>query len=593
MIQAKPEETVIVRIAGAAGDGIASSGEVFGKICARLGLHVTAYNAYQSAIRGGHVWLQLNVGSKKTLTHGEAPDVAILLNRTSPEVHVPQMQKGGVVFYNSSQITEDLSKLRGDLTFYGIPFKSLITENVDMVMANTMLLGALLYVLGLDPKTGLDFITERFKKKGDSVIQLNQKIFQVGADWAAKNTKVLDLTLIGDGKKRMFITGNHAFGMGLLAHGLKFYCAYPMSPSTGVLHYLATKAKSHKIVVKQAEDEIAVVNFVIGAAHAGVRAATATSGGGFSLMIEGIGLAGMMEEPIVIINVQRGGPSTGIPTKQEQGDLQMMFGGSGDFARIVLAPKDPEDAFYTAGRALNLAEKYQTPVLILSDLYLSEHYQTVDPFTKTLPIERGKLIRSFSGEYKRFLITEDGVSPRLIPGIAGGTYVSASDEHDEAGIVISDVLAGLPESLEIRNKIHAKRMKKLDVMRAEDMQPPTLTGPKNASLTLMGWGSTYDAIEEACELLAKDGVSANHLHFTDLYPLPVEPTLAVLNACKDIVAVETNYSSQMARLIRAETGFTIKRFVNRYDGEPFTGEDIVARIKKPACRQAGSVLCLK
>lgn len=577
------KESVIVRIAGAAGDGIASTGEVFGKICSRLGLHVMAYNAYQSAIRGGHVWLQLNVGSKKTLSHGEAPDVAILLNRTSPDLHIPQMKKGGVVFYNSSLITQEVAKLREDITVYGLPFKELVTEpGVESVMANTMLLGCVIQLLGLDPQTGMDFIADRFRKKGEKIVGLNQRIFSLGIEWVKKNAKPLDLQLKGDSKKRMFLTGNQAFGMGLLAHGIKFYAAYPMSPSTGILHYLATKAKSHKIVVKQTEDEIAAVNFIIGAAHAGVRAATATSGGGFSLMVEGVGLAGMLEEPIVIINVQRGGPSTGIPTKQEQGDLNMVLGASqGDFPRIILAPKDTEDAFYTVGRAFNLAEKYQTPVLILSDLFLSEHFQTIEPFTSMLPIERGKLVNQVSGgSYKRFLLTEDGVSPRLIPGTPQGMYVAASDEHDEVGNVISDVLAGLPDSLDIRNKIHTKRMKKLEVARKEDMKLPSVTGPKNAELSLLGWGATYDAIEEACQYLNADGLSVNHIHFTDLYPLPIEGVRDMLEACKEIIAVENNYSSQMTRLIRAETAFDIKRTVNRFDGEPFTGEDIYKRVKK-------------
>ena len=576
------KDSVIVRIAGAAGDGIASTGEVFGKICSRMGLHVMAYNAYQSAIRGGHVWLQLNVGSHKTLSHGEEPEVAVLLNKTSPELHVPQMKKGGLVFYNAS-IMGDLSKMRSDVTCYGVPFRELTTAvpGATMVMANIMLLGCIVQVLGLNPQVGIEFIRDRFAKKGDQVIQLNEKIFSVGLEWAKQNCKALDLELKGDGHRRMFLTGNHAFGMGLLAHGLKFYAAYPMSPSTGVLHYLATKAKSDKIVVKQTEDEIAAVNFIIGAAHAGVRAATATSGGGFSLMVEGIGLAAMLEEPIVVINVQRGGPSTGIPTKQEQADLNLVLGAAqGDAPKIILAPKDTEDAFYTAGRALNLAEKYQTPVIILSDLFLSEHFQTVENFRFDMPIERGKIQHSVDGEYKRFLITEDGISPRLLPGAPQGMYVSASDEHDESGVVISDVLAGLPASLDIRNRIHAKRMKKLDIMRKEDMRPPTLTGPANADLTLLGWGSTYDAIEEACQCLRTQGVTANHLHFTDLFPMPVEGVLEMLNACHEIIAVENNFSSQMCRLIRAETGFTIQRSVNRYDGEPFTGDDICNRIKK-------------
>ena len=582
MSSSNRKDSVIVRIAGAAGDGIASAGEIFGRICSRDGLHVMAYNAYQSAIRGGHVWLQLHVGSQKTLSHGEKPDVLVLLNRTSPPVHIPDVKEGGVVFYNSSLITEDLSKMRDDLTYYHFPFRELVNEpGVEAVMVNVMLIGCVLQVLGLNAEVGLNFVKERLGKKGEQVVQMNQRILKLGMDWAKENAKQLDVSLKGDGKRRMFLTGNHTFAMGLLAHGLKFYAAYPMSPSTGILHYLASKAKSHKIIVKQCEDELAVVNFVIGAAHAGVRAACAASGGGFSLMTEGIGLAGMMEEPIVVISVQRGGPSTGIPTKHEQGDLIQMAGASqGDFARIIIAPKDIEDAFHAAGRALNLAEKYQTPVLVLSDLFLSEHFQTAEPFQVKLPIDRGKLERSVNGQYKRFLITEDGVSPRLVPGVPGGMYCSASDEHDEEGLVTSDVLAGLPEARQIRNRLHAKRLKKLDVMRAEDMQPPTLTGPEDADLTLMGWGSTYDVIEEACQYFKREGLRVNHLHFTDLFPLPVEKVLEVMNSCKEIIGIENNFTGQMSRLIRMETGYHIKRSVSRYDGEPFTGEDIYHRVKK-------------
>ncbi len=582
MVHSKQRNSVIVRIAGAAGDGIASAGEFFGKICARQGLHIMAYNAYQSAIRGGHVWLQLHVGSEKTLTHGEKPDVAILLNRTSPAVHIPDMKSGGVVFYNSSLITEDLSKMRDDLTYHHFPF--LETVNVPgatAVMANTMLVGCLIEVLGINHELGLDVIRERYSKKGVEIVDLNSKVFERGMEWAQQNAKRFDLALKGDGKKRMFLTGNHAFGMGFLAHGLKFYAAYPMSPSTGILHYLATKAKSHKIVVKQTEDELAAVNFIIGAAHAGVRTATATSGGGFALMTEGIGLAGMLEEPIVVVNVQRGGPSTGIPTKQEQGDLNQMLGASqGEFSRIVLAPTDTEDAFHTAGRALNLAEKYQVPVLILSDLFLSEHFQTCVPFQVKQPIERGKIQNSVNGQYKRFLITDDGISPRLLPGTPGGMYCSPSDEHDEEGIVTSDVLAGLPEARELRIKLQSKRMRKLEAIRREEMRPPTLTGPQDAEFTLMGWGSTYDAIEEACQIFAQFGTKVNHLHFTDLFPLPTEKVLEILNSCKEVIGVEGNYTGQMAKLIRMETGFHIKRSVNRFDGEPFTGEDIYNRVKK-------------
>jgi len=259
----------------------------------------------------------------------------------------------------------------------------------------------------------------------------------------------------------------------------------------------------------------------------------------------------------------------------------MIVGGSqGDAPRIILAPKDLKDAYLMTGRALNLAEKYQSPVIILSDFYLSEHFETLEPIEEVEPIERGKLIRSADKDYKRFLITKDGISPRLIPGAPNGMYVSASDEHDEKGEVISDVLAGLPASLEIRNRIHSKRMRKMDYARATDMRPPILTGSPEAEYTLVGWGSTYNAIQEAIPHFVQDGLSVNHVHFTDLFPMPKESVLKMLGACRNIIAVENNLTSQLVRLIRSETGFDIKRTVNRYDGDPFSGEDIYERVKK-------------
>ena len=577
------KRNVIVRIAGAAGDGIASSGEAFGKTCSRMGLQVMAYNAFQSAIRGGHVWLQLNVGNYKTLSHGEEPDVLLLLNKTGVNLHLPQMKKGGLVFYNSSSITQDLTEVRDDLTYCPVPFKEIITDNVPLVMVNVLLMGALMQSLGLDTKVAEDFIVENFekRKKGQDIIDLNKKIFNAGKDYSKANFKALE-KIDGDGKQRLFMTGNEAIGLGLLAHGLKFYAAYPMSPSTGVLHYLATRAKTDNIVVKQVEDEIAAINWVIGAAHSGVRAATATAGGGFALMVEALGLSGMLETPIVVFDVMRGGPSTGIPTKQEQSDLNLVMGGSGDFPKIVLAPKDTEDAFYTAGRAMNLAEKYQTPVIVMSDTFLSEHFQTVDGFDfDKVGIDRGKLLRSYDGPglYKRYEHSDDGISPRLIPGAKGGMYVAASDEHDERGIVISDVLAGLPESIEVRNRIHPRRMKKLETMRNEDMQAPELRGTKDAEITLMGWGATYDMITEACELLTAEGYSVNQLHFTDLFPMNREKVREVLESCKDIVAIENNISNQFPKLLLSETAFEVKKSINKFDGEPFTGEYIANAVK--------------
>lgn len=583
------KNNVIVRIAGAAGDGIASTGEFLGKTCSRMGLHVLAYNSFQSAIRGGHVWLQMAIGPDKQLDHGEQPEIALLFNKTSPAVHVPDMKAGGIVFYNAGTIKkEEIESLRSDVHFYGLDFKKMTDEagltGVNSVMLNVMLSGALVQAIGLDGGVTREFIKHKFGKKGEQVLDLNLAIFNLGVEWTAKNVKKESMQMKGDGKAKIFMTGNEALGLGLVAGGLKLYSAYPMSPATGILHYLATVGQSEKIIIKQVEDELAAMNYVVGAGQAGVRAATATASGGYCLMVEAVGLASMMEIPAVCIVVSRGGPSTGVPTKQEQSDIDLCIAGNGDSPRFVIAPKDPEDCFYQAARALNLAEKYQIPVLVLSDFFLSEHFETIDDldFTK-VEINRGKFSTTWEGKerYKRYEYTADGVSHRVRPGAPGAMYVPCSDEHNEYGHVMSDVEAGLPHAREARIKMHAKRMKKMETMvTSGDAQPPSFEGDANAETTFMTWGSTYNYAKEAINLLAAEGIKVNHLHFTDVYPIPRAKTLELMNKCKRIVSVEANMCNSLCREVLAQTAYEVTEHINRWDGEPFTGEYIVEEFKK-------------
>lgn len=582
---------VIVRIAGAAGDGIASTGEILGKTCSRMGLHVMAYNSFQSAIRGGHVWLQMAIGPEKQLDHCDEPEICLLFNKTSPEVHVPDVKSGGVVFYNSATIKkEDIEAMRSDVNFYGLDFKTMVEEaglqGVSPVMINTMLSGALIQATGLDLKEPLEFIQHKFQKKGDQVVELNQAVFNLGAEFAKANVKEKFAELKGDGKAKMFLTGNEAFGLGFTAGGLKLYSAYPMSPATGILHYISTIGPKQKVLIKQVEDELAAMNMVVGAGAAGVRAATATAGGGYCLMVEAVGLAAMTEIPAVCVVVSRGGPSTGVPTKQEQSDINLAMAGNGDSPRFVVAPKDPEDAFYQAARALNMAEKYQCPVLILSDFFLSEHFETVDDldFNK-VEIERGKFSKTWDKEerYKRYEYTEDGISHRVMPGAPGAMYVPPSDEHNEYGHVMSDVEAGLPHAREARVKMHAKRMRKVKTMiDTGDVKAPTLEGDENADITFMTWGSSYGYAQEAINMLKEEGTKVNHLHFTDIFPIPREATLKQIAKCKRIISVETNMCNSMCRQLLAETGFEVTEHINRWDGEPFTGQFIVNEFKQLA-----------
>jgi len=347
---------------------------------------------------------------------------------------------------------------------------------------------------------------------------------------------------------------------------------------------MATYGPRYGVFVKQMEDEIGVLNLAIGAAHAGVRAMVGTSGGGFALMTEAVGQAAMTETPVVIIEVQRGGPSTGLPTKTEQGDLNQMFGASqGDYPRLIVAPTDVVDCFYTVAEAFNLAEKYQIPVIVASDLYLSEHHETVDPeaLNFEVPIERGEIITpwdgngKWDGEYRRFLDTETGVSPRALPGTEGTLYVAASDEHDEHGVLISDLYTDPPT----RKKMMEKRMRKMQYL-IRDLEPPKLEGPAEAEVTLIGWGSTKGVIREARQLLADEGIAANQLQIKYLVPFHTKEVETILRTCTRTVVVENNYSGQLARHLRAETGIKVDGKILKYDGEPFEPRYIVNAIKE-------------
>jgi 2-oxoglutarate ferredoxin oxidoreductase subunit alpha len=370
-------------------------------------------------------------------------------------------------------------------------------------------------------------------------------------------------------------SGNEALAMGGAAAGVKFYSAYPMSPSTAVLHWMAQNARDLGIMVRQVEDEIGVANMAIGAAHTGCRAMCATSGGGFALMTEAIGSAGMMEIPVVFINVQRAGPSTGVPTKTEQGDLWQALGASqGDFERFIVAPKDALDAFNTIPELFNLVDKAQCPGIVISDLLISEGRFSVEPSDINMhpKIDRGELITApaATNGYLRYQDTESGISPRALPGLEGYVHVVATDEHDEDGILISDEFTH-PHK---RRKMVEKRARKFKYIAAE-IAPPQLEGPADAAVTLIGWGSTYGVIKEAIEQLQRKGVSANQLPIKWIVPFHAEAVTDILTRAQRTIIVENNYSGQFARYLRSETGLAVHGHIRKYDGEPFMPHHIV------------------
>ncbi|MFY9553296.1 MAG: 2-oxoacid:acceptor oxidoreductase subunit alpha [Blastocatellia bacterium] len=571
-----------IGIGGAAGDGLDKSGDTLAKTVSRLGLYVYAYNSYQSVIRGGHIWLRVRVAEGKVYSHGDGLNVLIALNQDSLERHAPEVDSGGAVIYNSDKLKLDPALLRDNVLPVGLPIVTLTKPfgKIQPVMQNTVSLGALMFLAGLDFDTTVGVLEDTFIHKGQTVIDQNAGIARAGYDYARENFVPLGYEWTFTRIRRPFVTGNELIALGAVAAGCKFYSAYPMTPASSILHWMASHGERCGVVVKQCEDELAVANMAIGAGHAGVRAMCGTSGGGFALMTEAIGMAGMIEAPVVIVEVQRGGPSTGVPTKTEQADLNQVFGASqGDYPRAIIAPTDTTDCFYSAVEALNLAEKYQLPVTIISDLLVSEHPETIEPraVTSDVPIERGEIVTDWpesNGTYKRYAFTRSGVSPRALPGTEGTIYVAATDDHDEEGILISDIFT----TSAVRRKVQEKRMRKLDGLLG-DTPPPVLEGPVDADVTLIGWGSTKGVIHEAIVRLATEGIRANQLQIKYLVPFHVNEITKILGNCKKTICIEANYTGQFARHLRAETGITVDDHILKYDCEPFEPHHIVEEVK--------------
>ncbi|MEW5977840.1 MAG: 2-oxoacid:acceptor oxidoreductase subunit alpha [Acidobacteriota bacterium] len=573
---------VTVGIGGAAGDGLDKTGDTLAKTASRLGLSLFAYNSYQSVIRGGHIWLRVRMSEDKVYSHGDHLNLLIALNQDTVERHAREVEPGGAILFNSDKLQCPASLHRDQVLVGPLPMGE-ITKPLGKllpVMQNTVALGAAMFLLGLEFETMADVLTDTFKHKGQSVVDQNVAVARAGFDYARDQFVPLGYEWQFTRVRRPFITGNEAMALGATAAGCKFYSAYPMTPASSILHWMVAHADRCGVVVKQCEDEIAVVNMAVGAGLAGARAMCGTSGGGFALMTEAIGEAGMLEAPVVVVLVQRGGPSTGIPTKTEQADLNQALGASqGDFPRIIIAPRDVTDAYYSSVEAFNLAEKYQLPVILVSDLLLSEHPETVEPdaLRCEVPIDRGEIVTNWpsdNGAYKRFAFTESGISPRALPGTANTVHVAATDDHDEEGILISDVFTNPA----VRRKVQEKRMKKM-TLALKELPPPQLEGPANAEVTLVTWGSTYGAAREAAEKLRAEGVPASQLHFKYMLPFHAAEALRILSACKRTIAVECNYTGQFAHHLRAETGYSVHDTILKYDGEPIEPAYIAERVK--------------
>jgi 2-oxoglutarate ferredoxin oxidoreductase subunit alpha len=560
-----------LKIGGEAGQGVQTVGEVLSEVFAKAGYHVFTHQDYESRVRGGHNFYQIRVAAERVTSSREGADIVIALDRASISLHRPELTPGGVLAYDSGALGEKIE----EPAYVDVPFKRLAKEKGgSVIMANTVAVGAVLGMLGMDTGILEGLLKERFRKKGSGVVEGNISSARAGHGYAKEHCRQCRF-LPGNptGRARVLLNGLEAVALGALASGCKFYSAYPMTPSTGIMNNIAGRALQYGVVVEQAEDEIAAINMALGASFAGVRAMTGSSGGGFALMVEGLSLAGMTETPIVIAEAQRPGPATGLPTRTEQADLLfVLHAGHGEFPRAVFAPGSPEQALFLTNKAFDIAEKYQIPAFVLIDQYLGDSqwtYDRIDPerLVYTDYRVRGERFKSLR-QYKRHAFTESGVSPLAVPGdSASHTVVTDSDEHDEKGHIIEDA--------ETRVRMVEKRvLKKLEALRAE-LSPPLLYGSEGPDTVLAGWGSTYGVLKEAVDSLNAEGVSSAMLFFNELYPFPRGDFMDILKKAKTAVCVEGNATGQFARLVRSETGFEFHRLITRFDGRPLSVEYIL------------------
>jgi 2-oxoglutarate ferredoxin oxidoreductase subunit alpha len=551
-----------ILIGGAAGQGIDTTVDILEKLLKRSGYFIYTTRDFMSRVRGGHNFSILRFGTEMITSHSDKLDGIIALNEETITIHQNQLSNEGFILCDSNLGVEASSIIK-------LSMDAIAKEMGNQRVAGSIAVGAILKLFG----ENLDYISEVMKTSvKEQYLDMNLEAIKVGFNSVEARFEHKE----GSYKDWMLLTGSKALALGAIAAGLKFYSAYPMSPSTAVMEYLASKSKEVQIVVEQAEDEIAAINMAIGASYAGARAMTGTSGGGFCLKVEALGLAGIAEIPLVVVDVQRPGPATGLPTRTEQSDLKFVISAAqGEFPRMVIALRNHKDAFYQTIRALHLAEKYQIPVIILSDQYLGDTSACVEPYdlTDIQVMEPAKASDiTTQGEYLRYRLTEDGISPRLIPGKSNHLVTADSDEHTEKGWIT--------ESAEVRVLMMDKRMKKLEKLEEELLEPDFL-GAQDCETLLLGWGSTYGPIAEAIKILeAKEKGKYGALVFGDVYPLPRKLLEKKVAVAKNIINIEQNATGQLAGLIREVTGIQCTSSILKYDGRQISGEEIVQELLK-------------
>ncbi len=554
--------TCNILIGGAAGQGIETVSAVFERIIKRQGFEVFTIRDYMSRVRGGHNFIQVRFGNEKIYSHSDELDGIIAMNAETVATHISGLNSDGFVICDEEIVYEDGRLLR-------LPLKQAAEASGNVKTMGSVAVGSVLELLGIG-HSGIEKVFQEFFS--EEIAGQNLFAVQRGRELAAIRSGIA----AGSKDSNILIGGNEAIALGTLAAGCKFYSAYPMTPSTSIMNYLASKMNDAEIVVEQAEDEIAAINMAIGASYAGARAMTGTSGGGFSLMVEGLGLSGMLEVPLVIAEVQRPGPTTGFPTRTEQSDLRFVISASqGEFPRMVIALRNVEDAFYQTIRAFNIADKYQIPVILLSDQFLADSTTTVKPFDfNSIRNDActGNFEYSDGKPYQRYEITPSGISPRLIPGQnPGATVLVDSDEHDESGHIT--------ESAIIRNQMVTKRLRKFELLK-EELQEPLFTGDEACEVLLLAWGSTWGSVTEAVEKLNKAGDKKyGALIYGDIWPLPTKSLIEKAKNARRIINIEQNATGQLASVVSEVTGIFCGASVLKFDGRPMNSQYIYREVR--------------
>ncbi|MHC4646938.1 MAG: 2-oxoacid:acceptor oxidoreductase subunit alpha, partial [Planctomycetota bacterium] len=533
------------------------------------GYHVFATKEYMSRIRGGMNSTLIRVSSGPVRAFVDRIDVLVALDNGAIRHVEKRITPKTIILAEKNVIGADFDQSR--FSFIDVPFTGAASQIGNKVYANAVAAGAVTALFKVSQSLVCDYVRQFFHAKSAEVTEDNVKAadsgYRLGSNLADSGKIGFSIAADTTVKDHLVLNGAEAVGLGAIAGGCNFIAAYPMSPSTGVLVFLAGHAKDFGVIAEQAEDEIAAINMAVGAWYAGARAMVTTSGGGFALMTEGLSLAGMLESPVVIHLAQRPGPATGLPTRTEQADLELaLYAGHGEFPRIILAPGKIEDAFYLTQKAFNLADKYQVPVFVLTDQYFIDSYYNIPSLDLSRTRVENHIVKT-QQDYKRYELRENGISPRGIPGHGQGLVAVDSDEHDIEGHITED--------LGLRTKMVDKRLKKTEAM-ADDTVPPELVGPEDYETLIVCWGSTCNVINEAIENLAADNVAM--LHFKQVYPLPRQ-TEDYLKRAKKTVIIENNATCQFGRLIKLHTGIDVEDRILKYSGLPFSVEQVVHELK--------------